>query len=172
MQNTHIGNRNSSVHTSRRSFLNHGLKTFFLIGAMTGAGISAFGQDAKRRDPIELPKTFDLVRSKFEPHLSEYFTANINGEAIHFQLIEVADLQRDSIAKSAENKMHSEKFRQKVREESFALTFRTSTEIELRQMTYRLNHETLGKIELFLVPVGRKDGPWRFYEAVFNRLQE
>lgn len=168
---------NLSAYTSRRNFMRQGMNALLLLSFASGASIDALGQDNgnlenRRSGAISLPKTFELVRSKFAPHLSEYFTANINGEAIHFQLIEVADLKQDSIDKSVQHKIHDEKFREKVREESFTLLFRADTAFELKQATYRLKHDTLGDVELFLVPVERKSGPWRFYEAVFNRLQQ
>lgn len=167
---------NLSACSPRRSFLRQGINALLLLGFTSCASIVTLGQDSNKENSrvvaANLPKTFELVRSKFVPHLSEYFTAQINGEAIYFQLFEIADLKHDSIDKSAQHRIHDEKFREKVREESFTLLFRASTEIELRQTTYRLKHDTLGTIELFLVPVERKSGPWRFYEAVFNRLQQ
>lgn len=172
MQNTFTENREGQARPSRRQFVTFGLRTLALVGAMMATNLVVFGQDKRQSQTVELPKSFELVRSKFSGHLSEYFSTNINGEAVHFQLIEVADLKRDSIAKSAQYKIHDEKFKEKVREESFTLAFRVATEIELHQTTYRLNHDTLGRIELFLVPVGKKDGPWQLFEAVFNRLQQ
>lgn len=172
MQPTLDDNCNPSVRSSRREFLRKGMGAFLVVSALVGANATVFGQEANKDVTANLPKTFELVRSKFTPHLSDYFTTNINGEEIHFQLIEIADLKEDSIAKSALNKMQNEKFQEKVREESFTLLFRAATEIDLRQTTYRLKHLKLGTVELFLVPVGKKDGPWKLYEAVFNRLQQ
>lgn len=172
MRTTHIAVGNSSAPNSRRNFLRLGMKGILLAGLMAGSGTSAFGQGARQRGEVELPKTFELVRSKFSPHLNDYFTARINGEDLHFQLIEVNDLKWDSITKSAQRKIYEEAFRQKAREESFTLVFRIATEIELRQNTYQLKHDTLGTVELFLVPVEKKAGPWQLFEAVFNRLQQ
>ena len=51
--------------------------------------------------------------------------------------------------------------------EQFSLVFRGPHEPELDQRIYTLNHESLGSIELFLVPIGApKRG--RLYEAYFN----
>ncbi len=157
---------------SRRRFLRQGMGALLVVSALASVNVNVFGQRAKKDFAADLPKTFELVRSKFTPHLGDYFTANINGESIHFQLIEIADSKENSITKSALHKMEDEKFREKVREESFTLLFRASTEIDLRQTTYRLKQDQLGTIELFLVPVGKKEGPWKLYEAVFNRLQQ
>jgi hypothetical protein len=51
--------------------------------------------------------------------------------------------------------------------ESFALLFRDPGEIGLAQGMHPLRHETLGEVELFLVPVARTDDGWE-YEAVFT----
>ena len=40
----------------------------------------------------------------------------------------------------------------------------------LQQGMYQLQHDQLGALELFLVPVGR-DHEGLYYEAVFNRLR-
>ena len=53
--------------------------------------------------------------------------------------------------------------------EMFSLLFDGPAEYPLQQRIYRLEHDQLGQIELFLVPVGR-DKEVFHYEAVFNRL--
>lgn len=55
------------------------------------------------------------------------------------------------------------------RQERFYLLFRGPLEIPFGQGLRHLEHEPLGTLELFLVPVAREaDGI--HYEAVFNRL--
>jgi hypothetical protein len=49
----------------------------------------------------------------------------------------------------------------------FALVFRSRGPAPLPQRIYRLEHPTLGALELFLVPLGPEGGGMRF-EAVFN----
>ncbi|HYG08802.1 MAG TPA: hypothetical protein VD835_02400 [Pyrinomonadaceae bacterium] len=51
----------------------------------------------------------------------------------------------------------------------FSLFFRGPLEQYLPQSIYRMEHEQLGDVEIFIVPV-RKDGEGIYYEAVFNRL--
>ena len=55
--------------------------------------------------------------------------------------------------------------------EQFALLFRGPQNSFLPQMTYHLENEKLGELDLFLVPVGR-DQNGVHYEAVFNRFLE
>jgi len=140
----------------------------------------AFGQDngqalgvlkPQRNREAQLPAKFQLTRSVFAPHLSEMFLVRLNGEEVYLQLVEVGDLEPASIDKSALHNVENPAFKVKLQEESFRLLFRAVSENRLRQNTWRLEHRTLGDVELFLVPVGRPDGPYQLYEAVFNRLQ-
>lgn len=55
----------------------------------------------------------------------------------------------------------------KTGRECFSLIFRGSESAGLRQNTYSVEHDALGKFEMLLVPIGNKQG---YYEAVFNRL--
>lgn len=57
------------------------------------------------------------------------------------------------------------------RQEQFALLFRGPQDAPAQQGVFRLEHEKIGAVDLFLVPV-RKDEQGLYYEAVFNRLVE
>jgi hypothetical protein len=57
--------------------------------------------------------------------------------------------------------------RQWQEREGFALLFRDPGEIGLGQGMHPLRHETLGELEIFLVPVARTEDGWE-YEAVFT----
>ena len=54
-------------------------------------------------------------------------------------------------------------------QETFSLCFRGASGESLPQTTYVLEQESLGRFELFIVPIGQEDGCVR-YQAVFNRL--
>jgi hypothetical protein len=54
--------------------------------------------------------------------------------------------------------------------ERFSALFRGPLETFLPQRTYALEHEQLGNVELFIVPV-RQDSEGFYYEAVFNRVK-
>ena|SRR6266581_3062001 len=54
------------------------------------------------------------------------------------------------------------------RVEPFALEFAGPAEPALEQRIHRLEHETLGVIEIFLVPIGLDPAGGLRYEAVFN----
>lgn len=49
----------------------------------------------------------------------------------------------------------------------FALLFTGTAQIPLNQQIYTLENDSLGQLDIFLVPVGETDGT-REYEAVFN----
>jgi len=49
----------------------------------------------------------------------------------------------------------------------FSLTFRGPRDALLPQSTYRLEHDAMGDLDLFLVPIG-PDPQGMCYEAVFN----
>lgn len=52
--------------------------------------------------------------------------------------------------------------------ESFSLVFAGPADVPLDQRVHALDHEVLGVLELFLVPLGPDAGELR-YESVFNR---
>jgi hypothetical protein len=54
--------------------------------------------------------------------------------------------------------------------EGFSLLFRGPKETTLKQGTYLIEHEKLGKFSFLIVPVGTKDTRAPHYEAVINRL--
>ena len=54
--------------------------------------------------------------------------------------------------------------------ERFSAFFRGALDQFLSQGTYRMEHERLGSVEIFIVPI-RKDNEGIYYEAVFNRVK-
>jgi hypothetical protein len=53
------------------------------------------------------------------------------------------------------------------RRRGFSLVFRSASSGHVPQGIYRLEHEAMGTMELFLVPIGPREGGM-CYEAVFN----
>lgn len=54
--------------------------------------------------------------------------------------------------------------------ERFSALFRGPLDYFLPQSTYRMEHEALGGMDIFIVPL-RKDDAGFYYEAAFNRTQ-
>lgn len=55
------------------------------------------------------------------------------------------------------------------RQVQYALFFRAKGDAPLSQRTYHLDHQTLGEMDLFLVPVGRVESQTE-YQACFSHL--
>ena len=53
--------------------------------------------------------------------------------------------------------------------EQFSLFFRGPQEYLFPQATYHLEHEKMGPMDIFIVPIGREADGFR-YEAVFNYM--
>ena len=58
-----------------------------------------------------------------------------------------------------------------ARQQQFSLVFLGPENAPLAQGIYRVGHDALGELSLFLVPIG-KDNSGVSYEAVFNRVIE
>lgn len=94
-------------------------------------------------DPFD---TLAVTASAAEPHVGGAFTLWAGAEAVALTL--------DAVERAGGS------------DDCFALVFRTPA--TLPQATYPVEHAVLGRIALFLVPVGR-DAAGALYEAVFNR---
>ncbi len=55
------------------------------------------------------------------------------------------------------------------RQETFSVSFHGPAQPFLQQGVYQLHNDSLGDLELFLVPIARDQDGYQ-YEAVFNRL--
>ena len=93
-----------------------------------------------------------MTREDFEPHLNTTFRLlRSDGEPLELELVEVGGGQthgQDSY--------------------SFSLLFRGGPHFRLSQHTFTLEHDRLGTLDIFLVPVSQDEDGFR-YEAVFNR---
>lgn len=94
----------------------------------------------------------DLTHSSFEEHLNTSFHVHFGGEAP----LEVALYQ-----------VRLHEAHGGPRKQPFSLYFRGPRQPVLPQQIYRLEHDRMGTMEIFLVPVG-PDGQGMGYEAVFN----
>ena len=61
--------------------------------------------------------------------------------------------------------------RERPHQTSFSLVFLTQPSVTAEQGLYDLHHETLGEVQVFLVPIGIVDERMKL-EAVFNSLRE
>jgi hypothetical protein len=96
----------------------------------------------------------DLTRESLAENLNTKFrVAFASDEPLEIELIEVSELNR-------------------VRNsEQFSAVFRGALNFFLQQSIHHLEHERLGALDLFLVPIAREADGFR-YEAVFNRFAQ
>lgn len=88
----------------------------------------------------------------------EAFTENLNTKfRIPFDSSKAAELELIEVVEA----------RSTSRQQQFSVFFRGPLEYRLPQATYRMEHEKMGEIDLFIVPVAREPEGFR-YEAVFN----
>ena len=92
----------------------------------------------------------ELSAADFRPRVNEHFRIVTPDGSLELKLIEVRELGV-ALRKGG----------------AFALTFLSSPGPFLPQVIYPLDHPALGTLDLFLVPLGRKDGG-NSYEAVFT----
>jgi hypothetical protein len=94
-----------------------------------------------------------LTHTKFAENLDSDFRVHLDSaNIVDLRLVEVTEL------------------RETPRQEQFSLLFRGPLALFLPQQLYRMDHESFGSFEIFLVPVGR-DAENFLYEAVFNRMR-
>lgn len=95
-----------------------------------------------------------LNLSSFSPHLNTKFRVRANEQSVvETELITAEDMGSTP------------------RQERFSLVFRGPHEQFLAQGTYTVEHDEMGTLGLFLVPIARDDDGFQ-YEAVFNRLHK
>lgn len=96
-----------------------------------------------------------LTSSDFIPHVHGKFRTQLDGEVdpVELELAQVTEAGQRSSPEARE---------------SFSLTFLGPVSPQyLIQRIYRLEHEQMGALELFLVPLGPAQGRMR-YEAIFT----
>ena len=99
--------------------------------------------------------------------MPEYFTIDMFSEDIgrtfptHFNDKQTSELQIVSVTDLGST----------PRQIQFSVVFRGPVTAPIAQGIYRVEHDKLGELDLFLVPIG-KDQDGVQYEAIFNRLFE
>lgn len=95
-----------------------------------------------------------LTKEAFAENLNTKFTIPLEASSTtELELIEVMEARSTS------------------RQQQFSVFFRGPLEYILPQGTYHMEHEKMGAIDIFIVPVSRKQDGFH-YEAVFNYVIE
>jgi hypothetical protein len=98
-----------------------------------------------------------LTHATFEPLVGKRFRLHIGAEkTVEVELIQALELP-----------MHPARDGQAPARQPFSLVFRGPRDFVLPQRIYAIGQETLGPVEIFLVPIGPDEMGQR-YEAVFN----
>ncbi len=96
-----------------------------------------------------------LTSEDFSPHMNHKFRIHVEGSgSLEAELLEVTEHKESGKADEDDRT-------------PFSLVFQCSHDQPLPQMIYKMEHEKMGALELFLVPIGQDEKGVR-YEAVFN----
>ena len=150
---------------SRRGFLKRGSLLALFAGSSLGFANSVFGRDtyseyhgSKQEDlPFKnnKPAQFNFTKATFLPYVDTVFRIYPDSsKALKTTLVSVGDIGPVPDLKVSGR-------------ECFVLRFRGIQ--ALPQNTYRIEHDVLGRFQLFLVPAG-KNKKGVYYQAVINRL--
>ncbi|MCA1557950.1 MAG: hypothetical protein LC731_05345 [Acidobacteria bacterium] len=98
-----------------------------------------------------------LKEEMFAQHLNTKFYVPLDERKVELELVGVAG------DKSSLDKIEGV--------ERFALYFLGPGDFYLPQSTYRMEHEALGQLDIFIVPVSKNSEGYQ-YEAVFSQMEE
>lgn len=157
---------------SRRKFVKAGALVFFSAGipsVVANAASNPLARSGKSNSGSEFPTVpphkvgptgpmGQFTQELFTPHLNSMFRIHSRSRAVDVRLVKISD----HIAASSDRMDLAGK-------ECFSLMFLGQRGVELEQNTYTIDHGSLGKFELLLVPVGINSGTQQ-YQAVFTRL--
>lgn len=153
---------------SRRKFVRAGALVFVAAGipvAASGsqrpsgaAGLLSSALGLQTPSPHGVGPT-RLTRDLFTPHLNSQFRIRVEERTVKVQLIKISDEKAAGITEGVEI----------AGKESFSLIFLGMGPTSLEQQTYEVEHDEMGKLNLFLVPVGRNTGT-QHYQAAFTRI--
>ena len=151
---------------TRRSFLRAGALTALSAGfLMNPVGLALAQTSDQSKEDFRVPQeakidpTFYYKKATFDPYLNTTFRARARGEVIELLLVKITDTSAPARNGLTDKARPSE---------SFSLLFRASAELSGLTTIHTLDHDALGKFDLFLV---RANGPEEreiYYEAVIN----
>ena len=99
-----------------------------------------------------------LKNTDFSPYINQKFRIHLeSSQPLEAELVEVTEHE----PKSEDKTKSSERA-------SFSIVFRCAQDNPLQQMIYKVEHDKMGTLELFLVPIGPDEKGLQQYEAVFN----
>lgn len=152
------------MNISRRKFVKTGfVATSFAVIPLSFAK-TAFAQNSDAPVSTSSDNALDLYnKSTFEPYVNSTFRVHLNSSrSVDVTLTEVEDFCAPKEQQAVAN----------YGNECFSLRFTGSARGSFKQNTYEVEHGALGSFQLFIVPVGMRNGTgFVSYEAVINRRQ-
>jgi hypothetical protein len=139
---------------SRRGFIKRGSLLVLGAGVSLGSADRIFGRPTGSQNSSA---EFNFAKATFLPYVNTIFRIYASSSKI----LTTTLVSVDDIGPVPDNPVAGR--------ECFALKFRGAE--ALKQDTYKIEHQTLGSFELFLVPAGTKNKNF-YYLAVINRLNE
>lgn len=98
-----------------------------------------------------------MTMEQFAPLAGQKFLIYVSDQqSVEAELVEVSALKVQGVRRGSS-----------LRQEPFSLCFRGPRECMLGQRTYLVENASMGRVEIFLVPIGPDDIGQR-YEAIFN----
>lgn len=152
---------------TRRSFLKAGALTALSAGFLMNPAALALAQTSTpdKAEDFRVPQeakvdpVFYYKKATFDPYVNTTFRARARGGPVELLLVKITDTSspaRNTVTKKARPT------------ESFTLLFRASDTLTAITTIHTLDHDALGKFDLFLE---RANGPEEreiYYEAVIN----
>ena len=146
--------------TSRRKFIKVGTISALVAGIPLKAAARELFNPAAHLLSSNNVADGTLNMRAFARHLNSKFRIHHgNAKTTQLKLVEVKDLRTPSAANQ----------RRIDSAECFSAVFLGASRSGLRQNTYIVEHGSLGKFSLLLVPVDMSKNQ-QYYEAIFNRL--
>ena len=136
--------------TSRRDFMKKGS-----LVALVAAVPLSLVERAAASETAASSVAFGLNKAAFLAQLNSRFLINKGEAKVVVKLVNVTDLPRRGAS---------------TRKEAFSLLFKGDQATALKQNTYLIEHEKLGRFSFLLVPIMSQDKNARHYEAIINHL--
>ena len=136
--------------TSRRDFMKKGS-----LVALVAAVPLSLVERAAASETAASSAAFGLNKAAFLAQLNSRFLINKGEAKVVVKLVNVTDLPRRGAS---------------TRKEAFSLLFKGDQATALKQNTYLIEHEKLGRFSFLLVPIMSQDKNARHYEAIINHL--
>ena len=161
---------------TRRKFIKAGTIAALLAAAtvdkLPRASAQQRGQVAPEPAPVtvgeesgesQFDPTSYLKKSSFTPYLNTKFYVSDAASRVTLTLVEVSALRQASRMPNMSPEVAAE--------DAFSLVFRGARGASLPQGIYTFEHDALGQLSLFLVPINRAGGRGYFGEVIINRLR-